>query len=163
MPEKTTRVSALRTGKIDMIGSIGRRIFTVNDVDTPDSLRRTNPGIVSLPDCTVGSQNIIFVTSATKPPFDDIRVRQAMQKAIDVKTISLSYYNGVASWLSLAGATTCQTGYHTPFEEWPEELKQEYSYDPDAAEALLDAAGHERGADGIRFKTQLKVNAFYVI
>ena len=153
MPEKTTRVSALRTGKIDMIGSIGVGLL-VNDVDTPASLQRTNPGIVYYP-IYGGSQNIISI-QATKPPFDDIRVRMAMQKAVDVKTISLSYYNGVASWVP-AGATT-QSGYHTPYEEWPEELKQEYTYDPEAAEALLDAAGHERDADGIRFKTQLKVH-----
>ena len=45
--------------------------------------------------------------------------------------------------------------YHTPFEEWPEELRKAYSYDPEGAEALLDAAGYPRGADGIRFTTTL--------
>ena len=47
------------------------------------------------------------------------------------------------------------TGYTTPFEEWPEEVKKYYTYDPEGAEALLDAAGLPRGADGIRFKTAL--------
>ena len=44
-------------------------------------------------------------------------------------------------------------GYFIPFEEWPKELKKVYDYDPAGAEALLDAAGLPRGADGIRFKT----------
>ena len=44
-------------------------------------------------------------------------------------------------------------GIGTPFEEWPEDVKKTYRYDPEGAEALLDAAGYPRGADGIRFKT----------
>ena len=40
----------------------------------------------------------------------------------------------------------------TAFEEWPEELKKLYDYDPTEAERLLDEAGYPRGADGIRFK-----------
>ena len=33
-------------------------------------------------------------------------------------------------------------GYYSPFEEWPEELKQYYTYDPEGAERLLDEAGY---------------------
>ena len=44
-------------------------------------------------------------------------------------------------------------GYFIPFEEWPEETKKVFTYDPEGAEALLDEAGYPRGADGIRFKT----------
>ena len=43
----------------------------------------------------------------------------------------------------------------TQFEEWPEEVKKVFDYDPEGAEALLDEDGHRRGADGIRFKTAL--------
>ncbi len=44
-------------------------------------------------------------------------------------------------------------GYFMPAEEWPEEVKQYYRYDPEAAEKLLDEAGYPRGADGVRFST----------
>ena len=37
-------------------------------------------------------------------------------------------------------------GYYIPFEEWNEEVKQYYRYDPEAAEKLLDEAGYPRGA-----------------
>ena len=40
-----------------------------------------------------------------------------------------------------------------PYEEWPDEVKQYYRYDSEAAEKLLDEAGYPRGADGVRFKT----------
>ena len=44
-------------------------------------------------------------------------------------------------------------GYFMPYEEWPEEVKQYYRFDPEAAEKLLDEAGYPRGEDGVRFKT----------
>jgi hypothetical protein len=42
--------------------------------------------------------------------------------------------------------------YSNPFEEWPEEVKQYWIYNPEGAEKLLDDAGFPRGADGMRFK-----------
>ena len=41
-------------------------------------------------------------------------------------------------------------GYFMPAEQWPDEVKQWYRYDPEAAEKLLDEAGYPRGADGKR-------------
>ncbi len=44
---------------------------------------------------------------------------------------------------------------------WPEDnpagmsVKEILGYNPEKAEELLDAAGHPRGADGIRFKTNI--------
>ena len=155
LPEETARIAALRTGKIDMLGAIASD--SLRSIDTVERLRQTNPEIVHY-QLFGRSNNVLNVTSATRPPFDDIRVRQAMQKAIDVKTIGITYYKGGAM-VEPCGATRVP-GYYTPYEEWPEELKQEYTYDPEGAEALLDAAGHERGADGIRFKVELPVHDF---
>ena len=44
-------------------------------------------------------------------------------------------------------------GFFVPYAEWPEEVKEGYRYDPAEAGRLLDEAGYERDADGIRFKT----------
>ena len=153
MPEETARIAGLRTGKIDMLGTIAGG--PLKSIDTIERLRQTNPEIVHYP--MLGrSNNVIQVTSATRPPFDDIRVRQAMQKAIDVQTIGITYYRGLG--IVDPCGTTALSGYYTPYEEWPEELKQEYTYDPDGAEALLDAAGYTRGADGIRIKAEMPVH-----
>ena len=40
--------------------------------------------------------------------------------------------------------------YFLPFDEWPKELQDQYRYDPENAEQLLDEAGYPRGADGVR-------------
>ena len=90
-----------------------------------------------------------------KAPFDDLRVRQAMQMALDHETINATFYKGYGNWVPQGHLSSDMTGYTTPFAEWPEEVKKYYTYDPEGAEALLDAAGLQRGADGIRFKTVL--------
>ena len=46
-------------------------------------------------------------------------------------------------------------GVLIPYEQWPKDLQEEFAYDPQEAERLLDEAGYPRGADGIRFKTQV--------
>ena len=42
------------------------------------------------------------------------------------------------------------------FEQWPEEIKQFYRFDPEGAEKLLDEAAYPRGSDGIRFSITLE-------
>ncbi|MDE0026590.1 MAG: hypothetical protein OXP69_19445 [Spirochaetaceae bacterium] len=46
-------------------------------------------------------------------------------------------------------------GWFWPYDEWPGELKEEYVFDPERAEALPDEAGYPRGDDGYRFKVKL--------
>ncbi len=75
--------------------------------------------------------------------------------ALDLETISTTFFKGFASWQAQGLIAESQIGWSTPFETWPEEIKQYYRYDPEGAEALLDEAGYRRGADGIRFKTIL--------
>ena len=99
-----------------------------------------------------------FAFSLNKEPFDDLRVRQAMQMALDHETINNTYFKGYGNWVPQGRLSSDMTGYTTPFAEWPEEVKKYWTYDPEGAEALLDAAGLPRGADGIRFKTVLNRN-----
>ena len=144
MAEEATRISALRTGKIDMTRLSGAEI---KSVDVVQSLQRTDPELAIWP-FYLRADGIILNTH--KPPLDDIRVRHALQMALDLETINDAYYGGFAQWQQprYIGAK----GYYTPFEEWPAELKQYYTYDPEGAERLLDEAGYPRGADGVRLK-----------
>ena len=63
-----------------------------------------------------------------------------------------TYFRGTAEWKPRGVLGDPIIGYNTPFEEWPEEVRKGYMYDPEGAEKLLDEAGYPRGADGIRIK-----------
>ena len=154
--EEETRLAGLRSGKIDFMGAPAGW-SDIASVEVLESLQKSNPEIV-LQAWWDRSENS-YAIDASKPPFDDVRVRRAMQMAIDLEGIDRSVYKGTSAWQPQGIIGEGVSGYFTPFEEWPEEVKSGYRYDPAGAEALLDEAGYPRGADGTRFKTVL--NHFY--
>ena len=95
----------------------------------------------------------LLVLNVNMPPFDDIRVRKAMQMALDLEVINAVYFRGYGDMTPHGQVGNALIGYFIPFEQWPEEVKEGYRYDPEGAEALLDAAGYPRLADDIRFKS----------
>ena len=148
MPEKETQLAALRSGRLDYIGQSGGGQLQAAQVET---LQRTNPEIEVYP-WSFRSETSVAFNMRHASPFQDIRVRKAMQMAIDLETINNTYFGGF-------GMTTPQgiigdgvKGFFVPFEEWSEATRKVFTYDPEGAEALLDEAGYPRGADGIRFK-----------
>ena len=149
IPEEASILAALRTRKLDW-----RRWGT--SLDSADSIKETNPEITV--QAVYFRSRDSFAPNHRKPPFDNINVRRAMQMALDNPTISATYWKGNAD-PTPAGLIGVDE-YFTPFEEWDGEVKQWYRYDPEAAEKLLDEAGYERGADGIRFKTVLNYGSW---
>ena len=149
IPEEASILAALRTRKLDW-----RRWGT--SLDSADSIRETNPEITV--QAVYFRSRDSFAPNHRKPPFDNINVRRAMQMALDNPTIAATYWKGNAD-PTPAGLIGVDE-YFTPFEEWDGEVKQWYRYDPEAAEKLLDEAGYERGADGIRFKTVLNYGSW---
>ncbi|MTD16282.1 hypothetical protein GIS00_20285 [Nakamurella sp. YIM 132087] len=90
-----------------------------------------------------------------RTPIDDLQVRQAITTAIDRATITSRVTAGVA---------TAATGPFVPSTPWAFDEKAAYpAFDVAAANALLDTAGHARGADGNRFSLSFLVssNDFY--
>ena len=151
IPEEATRLAALRSGKIDMLGTVGDS--QLRSIDQIESLQRTDPEIELGPITYRSDQSFVFV-GVHRPPWNDIRVRQAMNMALDRETIVNTFYKGYGD-ATPQGYIANDMPFGTPFEEWPEEVKKTYRYDPAGAEALLDAAGYPRGADGIRYKTRM--------
>ena len=151
MPDMSTRLAALRAGKIDMMSNVGDAYIT--SIDDAMSLQRSNPEMEFWPIFSRPSGTFYFNQSL--PLMQDVNVRKALQMSVDRETINASYNKGLGdpTPYGLVGQFTPE--YSWPYENWPDEVKHEYEYHPEEAEALLDAAGYPRGADGVRFKIGL--------
>ena len=115
----------------------------IQNVDQFESLKRTNPELVFHE--YVERSNYSFGVNTQVKPFDDIRVRKAMQMALDLETIKNTYYKGIGD-ITPRGLYGLEfKGYYVPFEEWPEEVKQAHRYDPEGAKKLLAEAGYPDG------------------
>jgi peptide/nickel transport system substrate-binding protein len=82
-------------------------------------------------------------TNLANPILADLRVRQALLYSIDRKAITEQIF---------AGRDPVADSFVPPLDPTFAQGVRHYSYDPDKARALLDAAGWQQGADGIRHK-----------
>jgi ABC-type transport system substrate-binding protein len=136
--EKT--LAEMRAGRIDAADQISPLLA--------QELKRTNPEILQ-----------IFLTANTavtidprndRPPFNDLRVRKAMQLAIDLPGIAKNHYKGSVEPYPSSLTAREMKGWGFPYEEWPQDLKDEYAYNPALARKLLADAGYPDG-----FKTNI--------
>ena len=93
MQDQATMTAAFRTGRVDFQG--GRSSAVLKSLDDENNLRRTNPEIVITQH--VNRSDYGMGMNMQKAPFDDIRVRKAMQMAIDRETLHNSYFKGWGS------------------------------------------------------------------
>ena len=158
IPDLSTRLAGLRTGKIDMMGTTGNaNIYSIDDIV---SLQKTNPEIDVWPSYAEGNPTFLFNQSL--PLTQDPIVRQAMEMSVDRDTIAATFFKGWATYepyglMRQSGLP----GWYWPYEDWPEDVKMGYMYDPAGAEALLDEAGYTIQDDGYRFKVSFLLNKRY--
>ena len=140
IPDDATALAALRAGKIDvMIGVTFKQA---------QEMRKTNPEISQIP--IPGTQALTVQPRNDKPPFNDIRVRKAMQMALDLPAIARCHYDGFVKPYPSTVTSISMKGWGFPYEDWPQQLKDEYAYNPQAAKQLLADAGYAHG-----FKTNV--------
>jgi peptide/nickel transport system substrate-binding protein len=132
--DQTTAISALRTGKIDMLTPLNWR--------QADTIKKTDPKINSYAGPYPGPNVSLRVD---KSPFTDIKVRKALQMALDRPTIAKTYYGGTLDGKPCGPVNPVYKGWMTPFDEWPQALKDEYTYNPTKAKQLLAEAGYPAG------------------
>jgi peptide/nickel transport system substrate-binding protein len=144
IPDKSTQLAAFRTGKVDMLGS-----STVLLEDFL-SLKKTNPELKYVKDILIS--NLLY-GRMDKPelPFQDIRVRQAMNMAFNRQEMVDEYYMGETEVFSTPFPNTLDYApFFTPLEEQNEAVKELFSYNPEKARQLLAEAGYPDG-----FKTEV--------
>lgn len=138
--DEQTFITALRTAKLDVLEAV--RWSHV------DELKKSAPKIQWSRYLQNGGQFIAM--RMDQKPFDDIRVRRAMNLAINRQEIVKSYYGGNAEVLAYPMHPT-YTGYYEPLEQMPDAVKELYSYNPKKAKELLAEAGYP---NGFSFKVQ---------
>ena len=135
IPDNSTALAAMRTGKIDYMD-------TVSYTDA-QSMQKTNSAILEFPEPSYIGTSLDMRYDLK--PFTDIRVRQALQQAVDLPTIAKTYYGGSVQPYPLTLSSYFEKGYGFPYDQWPQELKDQYAYNPTAAKQLLAAAGYPNG------------------
>ncbi|MEQ3625841.1 MAG: ABC transporter substrate-binding protein [Celeribacter sp.] len=143
IPEASARIRALEAGEVDY----------VTYADLPPSMIT---GLQNNPDITVTSEGHEAWGSITElmmnldnAPFDDKRVRMAVDHALDIDFIIDKAVFGLAK--AATGPVSSELAWaYTP------DTKQ-YKYDVEAAKALLDEAGYP-DSGGTRFETSVIVN-----
>ena len=127
VPEVTTRVQGLITGAIDIAFDIG-----------PDVGPLIEPAGAHLHFRPSGRVQLITFMSVGDSPVADVRVRQALNYAVDRQRI-IDVLLGGASVPSGQAAVKGSFGYNPDISAYP--------YDPDKARALLAEAGYPDGFD----------------
>ncbi len=130
LTDVTARLNAIVSGQVDS---------TVLDARTADQAEQANLAI--LEDYQVDWQGLLLFDREGKldPALGDVRVRQAINYAIDRETL-------LDQLLSGRGEVTHQV-FGPDSGAYVEELDELYSYDPDKARELLADAGYEDGFD----------------
>ncbi|MGD9101409.1 MAG: ABC transporter substrate-binding protein, partial [Anaerolineae bacterium] len=122
IPDAAERVEALQAGEVDIIQGVPSYLIPVLEAD-PDVLVKTAPG----------TRPFWMEMNVHKPPFDDVRVRQAMNYAIDADLIVGAF---------LGGRGTVIPGPLSPFNQFADHSLQPYGYDPARSIELLVEAGY---------------------
>ena len=138
--DESTALTALRTGKLDIMEAV--RWSAV------DELKKSAP---KLQWNKIISNNGSYITlRVDTKPFDDVRVRRALNMAINKQEIIKAYYGGNAEMLGFPMHSSWG-GYYEPLADMPESVRELYTFNPTKAKALLTEAGYP---NGFSFKTQ---------
>jgi peptide/nickel transport system substrate-binding protein len=143
MPDESTRLAALRTGKVDIDEGV-RWIYG-------ETLEDTNPDLLQWTWLTTSPLSVAMRMD-TKP-FTDIRVRQALSMALNrEEMLASAVYGNQGVILSFPYAADWKL--FTPVDELPETASMLFDYNPTKAKQLLAEAGYPDG-----FQTNLVISS----
>lgn len=134
MKDESTKLTALRTGKLDLVMQLGWRQMR--------ELKKTTPQLIWSKNLTMNATYISL--RMDRKPFSDIRVRRAMNMAMDRKSLSDTFGGGESVYVNIPFPMTFKSVY-TPLEKLPPDAKELFQYNPAKAKQLLAEAGYPNG------------------
>lgn len=144
IPDVSARTAALESGEIDLGGQTPISFFDIPRFENNPKFKIDTRGAE-----LTGNLNQVFFNLENEY-LKDLRVRQAIAHAIDIK----DYIKVV--WLGYA--VSAPTAIVPGLVQFHDSSLQPYAFDLTKSEALLDAAGFPRRADGARFKLRILHN-----
>jgi len=127
-PEASARTAMLQAGQADIV--VNLPVEQAKQIDASDQLRLA---------AVVGLRGVpLMIDQRTGPPLTDLRVRQAMNYAVDKDAIIKNVLGGYAQQ---------QPATISPLIEGHNQDVTPYVYDPDKAKQLLSDAGYANGFD----------------
>lgn len=127
IPENASRVAALLAGEVDIINEL-----------PPSALKQVEASDKAKVMAVNGTRTFFVALNLDRKPFDDPRVRKALNHAVDRKLIIDRI---------LEGKATALKGVMSPDAFAFNDKLPEYKYDPNLAKSLLAEAGHPNGID----------------
>ena len=128
IPEASTRIAALQAGDVDMISNV-----------PADSIQTLKSAGLNIASSGAGLGMILHLNTLTKGPLQDVRVRQALNYAVDKESIVKNVLLGYGKVLDGQLPTADTFGHNPNLKAFP--------YDPAKAKQLLADAGYPNGID----------------
>lgn len=132
--DESAAIAALASGKADIMEAIRWQFV--------DQLKKSAPELTFR--SGVATQGTYVALRTDKPPFNDVRVRRAMNLAVNQKEILASILNGEGELLNYPFSSRW-TGLYTPLEKLSPAGQELFNYDPDKAKKMLAEAGYPKG------------------
>ncbi|MBY5768551.1 ABC transporter substrate-binding protein [Rhizobium leguminosarum] len=145
LPEASVRLGALASGQVQAIDAVPPANFRSVQINSSlQVVTKENPGVSSS-----------FLLNTSKHPFDDLKVRQAFQSAIDVASaVKVAYLGTLKPADNVLAPSTLY---------YDASLGTKWGFNADRANRLLDEAGwSERDSDSIRRKNGQRLTLRYV-
>lgn len=139
--DEATAYTALRTGKVDILESVRWIVI--------DHLRETTPELKWSK--YLAETGAFVALRIDQKPFNDIRVRRALNLAVNQQEIVDLFYGGHAELFAYPQHPS-YGDYFQPLNTMPQSIQDLFTYDPEQAKALLAEAGY---VDNLTFNIQV--------
>jgi len=136
--DTSTQQAAIRSGKTDRIGELTH--------DDATEMINSSKNLVYMKYLPSNCPALVGRLDKQELPFKDIKVRQALNMAINKQMIVDEYYAGDAVLFAYPyQQISAYSPFFTPLNEQPQIVQDIFKYDPVAAKQLLSEAGYPDG------------------
>lgn len=123
-------------GSAETNALLGGQIDLITNIDTPEQLKsfKDNPAYTITEGKSTTKQ--VFAFNDRRKPFNDVRVRQALSRAVDKAALLKASWDGYGQLIG---------SFVPPQDPWYEDLTAVNAYDPESSKKLLAEAGYPNG------------------